>query len=262
MTIVIEDNEKSIGDDLYKQLLSVGSIIIYIRFIKDRSILISLLNIINFSIISLINQILDNQYNVEEIDEEEDTGDIIHKTVNKLFSNLQNLIVVQVFYSIWYHYNYKISFQESKIHYYQTIFLFLIDDQFPLNPSPIFFFFLLDTMLLLIQLIMINIQLKRLHREHTVRNNSNDGNNTDTIRNNDTVIGFLTNEYDEDSITTGETRLNDETQPLITDTNSQGQENNTTNSSILDLGARDNNEPYYDSTTTTTRSTTFEPLVT
>lgn len=259
MRISIEINDKSIGNDLYKQLLLIGTIIIYIRFIKDRSILICLINIINFGIISLINQILNNQYVIEEEEqEEENTGDIIHKTINKLFSNLQNLIIVQVFYSVWYHYNYMVSFEEGKIHYYRTIFLFLLDDQFPLNPNPLIFFLVLDIMLLLIQLILINIQLKRLHREHTTTT-QNRANNIDIMGNSDTVIGFLTNDYGEDPATPI-TELENETQPLINESTSQRQQdsNTTTSSSIL-LDARSNNESYYDSTTT--RSTTFEPLV-
>ena len=254
MSILFGINDKSISSDFYRQLLLCGIVIIYIRFIKDRSILIGIINIINFGIISLINQILDNQYVMEEQEEEEDTRDIIHRTINKLFSNLQNIIVVQVLYSIWYHYNYIVTFDEGRIHYYRTIFLFLIDDQFPLNPNPIIFFVVLDIMLLLIQLIMINIQLKRLHKEHdtTIQTRNNDA-----TENSDTVIGFLTNDYGEDLATI--TELEEETQPLINESTSLQRDNNTITTSSISMNTGSNNESYYDSTTT--RSTTFEPLV-
>ncbi|SMN21462.1 hypothetical protein, no similarity [Maudiozyma saulgeensis] len=180
--------------DLIKQLLIASQLIIFIRFIKDRSVLLACINLSILGIIMLISQIIDHQYelsntttnvltSISHLSSEPDHI-VVRNTVNKLMDNLQTMILFQMLYSNWYHWS--ITYQNPEIRY-KTIFLFLIDDWFSLNSYPTLFSIVLDISLLIIQLIMINIQNNRIFVTNTETSNDH--------QDNQTVLAFLTNSY-------------------------------------------------------------------
>ncbi|CAB4255291.1 hypothetical protein, no similarity [Maudiozyma barnettii] len=197
--------------DLTKQLLVASQLLIFIRFSRDRSFLLACINISILGVVMLISQIVDHQYELtsavlsssasstHRLSSETDHS-VVRNTVNKLMDNLQTAILFQTLYSMWYHWTVTHRHPDR---IYDTIFLFLIEDSFPLNAWPTLFSVILDTILLIIQLIMINIQNSRMLITTTTAtttvqdpyNGSSHREDSHVDIDNQTVLGFLTNNY-------------------------------------------------------------------
>lgn len=181
-----------------RQLLLASYVVVFLRFMRDRSLVLAALNVLILSVINLICQIINNQYEIEIVMNDSET-EVVCNTVNKLLSNTQTFILLQCFYSIWYHYTFTFRHSEK---IYSTIFLFLIEDDFPLNKWSTVTCSILDTGLLLLQLALINIQANRLPDSTSCHYS--------------TILMFLTNNYNTLNTVSDQIQINDSARDTAT----------------------------------------------